>query len=78
MVVDAVEEAAMGSSFFCAHELKNATVASAVIRDKTVVFIGVVKLNEPRECRSSARRASTKNPSVFAFPILPFSRVILP
>ena len=36
----AVELEAIGSSFF-AHELKNATVARAVIRHKTDVFIGI-------------------------------------
>ena len=40
-VVDAVE-AAIGSSFFCAQELRNATVASAVINVKIVVFIGLL------------------------------------
>lgn len=42
-----VDEEAIGSSFFCAHELRNATVASAMTKVKTDVFIGVVKLNEP-------------------------------
>jgi hypothetical protein len=31
-----------------------------VIKDKTDVFIGLVKLNEQRECRSARDRASTK------------------
>jgi hypothetical protein len=35
-----LEAAAVVSSFFCAwQEVKNATVASAVIKDKTDVFI---------------------------------------
>ena len=42
------EEVAIGSSFFDAHELRNATVASAMTKVKTDVFIGVVKLNELR------------------------------
>jgi hypothetical protein len=37
-----------------------------VIKDN--VFIGLVKLNEQRECRSSRRRASTKI-GPFPFPI---------
>ena len=49
-VVVALEEA-IGSSFFWAHELRNATVASAVIKVTRDVFIGLVKLNERRECR---------------------------
>jgi hypothetical protein len=36
-----------------------------VIKDKTVVFIGLVKLNKRRECRSAQRRASTKIISFF-------------
>jgi len=39
-VVVAVLVAVGVSSFFCAQEVKNATVASAVIKDKTDVFIG--------------------------------------
>jgi hypothetical protein len=39
-------EAAIGSSFFCAQEPRNATVASAIIKVKTDVFIDVVNLNE--------------------------------
>jgi hypothetical protein len=39
--VVAVEEAAIGSSFF-AHELRNATVASAVIKVTRDVFISLV------------------------------------
>lgn len=56
-----VVEVAMGSSFFCAHELRNATVASAMTKVKTDVFIGVVKLNEHRECRYRVCRASIKS-----------------
>ena len=56
-----VVEEAMGSSFFCAHELRNAKVASAMTKVKTDVFIGVVKLIEPRECRSRVGRASIKS-----------------
>jgi hypothetical protein len=48
LVVDApcvvVEEVAIGSSFFWAHELRNATVASAVIKVTRDVFISLVKL----------------------------------
>jgi hypothetical protein len=44
-----LEVAAVVSSFFCAwQEVKNATVASAVIKDKTDVFIGLVRLNRSR------------------------------
>ena len=51
---------AAGSSFFWVWQPKKAASVSAVIKDKTVVFIGLVKLNEHRECRSSCRRASIK------------------
>jgi hypothetical protein len=37
-----------------------------MIKDKTDVFIGLVKLNESRGCRSTPRRASIKS-SVFSF-----------
>lgn len=56
--------AAIGCSFFCASSVlqafKNAIAAIAVIKLKTVVFIGVVKLKESRECRSAPCRASLK------------------
>jgi hypothetical protein len=43
-------EVAIGSSFFWAElllqELRNPTIASAVIKVKTDVFIGVIKLKE--------------------------------
>jgi hypothetical protein len=48
------------SSFFWAWQPTNAAIATAVIKVKTDVFIGVIKLNEPRECRSCPRGASTK------------------
>ena len=54
-------EVAMGSSFFCAQDARNATVASAMTKVKTDVFIGVVKLMEHRECRSMVCRASIKS-----------------
>ncbi len=45
VVVDAawavvVDDAAMDSSFCCTHAVRNATIASAVIKDKADVFIG--------------------------------------
>ncbi len=46
MVVGPVLAAVVVSSFFV-QEATNATTASAVIKDKTDVFIGLVKLNEP-------------------------------
>ena len=52
------------SSFFWLWQPRNAANVSAVITDKTDVFI-VVKLNEDRECRSSSRRASLKIVSFF-------------
>ena len=48
------------SSFFCDWQPRKAASVNAVIKDKTGVFIGLVKLNEGRECRSSRERASTK------------------
>jgi len=53
-----LEVAAVVSSFFCAwQEVKNATVARAVINDKTDIFIGFVRLNAP-ECSDPAASAS--------------------
>jgi hypothetical protein len=64
------------SSFFCDwQELKNAAIASAVIKDN--IFIGLVKLNKGRECRSSRPRASTKI-GPFFFLISTFSCLIRP
>ena len=40
------------SSFFCDWQPRKAVSISTVIKDKTDVFIGLVKLNEGRECRS--------------------------
>ncbi len=62
---------AAGSSFFWVWQPKKAASVSAVIKDKTVVFIGLVKLNEHRECRSSCRRASIKI-AAFFLPIFTF------
>jgi hypothetical protein len=50
----------VASSFFCDWQPRKAASVNAVIKDKTGVFIGLVKLNEGRECRSSRERASTK------------------
>ena len=61
-------DVAVVSSFFWVWQPRNAVNISAVIKDKTDVFIGLVKLNEDRECRSPPRRASTKS-SVFFFQI---------
>ena len=60
--VDVVIEA---SSFFCVWQPRKAVNVSAVIKDKTDVFIVLVKLNEGRECRSAPRRASIKILSFF-------------
>jgi len=51
---------AVASSFFCDWQPRKAVIVSTVIKDKTGVFIGLVKLNEGRECRSPRERASTK------------------
>lgn len=50
----------VASSFFCDWQPRKAVSISTVIKDKTGVFIGLVKLNEGRECRSLRERASTK------------------
>jgi hypothetical protein len=50
----------VASSFFCDWQPRKAASVSAVIKDKTGVFIGLVKLNKGRECRSPPYRASTK------------------
>jgi hypothetical protein len=57
VVVAVLEVAAVVSSFFCAwQEVKNATVARAVIKDKTDVFIGLVRLNRSRVFSSRRER----------------------
>jgi hypothetical protein len=61
-------DVAVVSSFFWVWQPRNAVNISAVIKDKTDVFIGLVQLNELRGCRSDWRRASTKS-SVFSFQI---------
>ena len=61
-------DVAVVSSFFWVWQPRNAVNISAVIKDKTDVFIGLVQLNERRGCRSVWRRASTKS-SVFSFQI---------
>ena len=48
------------SSFFCDWQPRKAASVSAVIKDKTGVFIELVKLNENRECRDASPRASIK------------------
>lgn len=48
----------VASSFFCDWQPRKAVSISTVIKDKTDVFIGLVKLNEGRECRSRRPRAS--------------------
>ena len=48
------------SSFFWDWQPRKAAIVSAVIKDKTGVFIGLVKLNENRECRDASPRASIK------------------
>jgi hypothetical protein len=53
------------SSFFCDWQPRKAASVSAVIKDKTGVFIGLVKLNYGRECRSQPYRASTKMTGFF-------------
>jgi hypothetical protein len=58
-VVAVVEVALVASSFF-AHEPRNAAIVSAVIKAKNDVFIGLVKLNEGRECRVAWARARLK------------------
>jgi hypothetical protein len=58
-------DVAVVSSFFWVWQPKKAASVSAVIKDKTDVFIGLVKLNEDQECRSSPARASIKNLSFF-------------
>ena len=50
----------VASSFFCDWQPRKAVSINTVIKDKTGVFIGLVKLNEDRECRSLPERASTK------------------
>jgi len=51
---------AVASSFFCDWQPRKAASVSTVIKDKTGVFIGLVKLNENRECRDAPPRASIK------------------
>jgi len=58
-VVAVVEVAVVASSFF-AHEPRNAAIVSAVIKAKRDVFIGLVKLNEGRECPVAWARARLK------------------
>jgi len=58
-VVAVVEVAVVASSFF-AHEPRNAAIVSAVIKANRDVFIGLVKLNEGRECPEPPSRASIK------------------
>ena len=60
VVVAPVDVVAAASSFFWDWQPKNAAIASAVINVKTGVFIGLVKLNEGRECRPARDRASIK------------------
>jgi len=48
------------SSFFWDWQPRKAASVSAVIKDKTGVFIELVKLNEDRECRDASPRASIK------------------
>jgi len=48
------------SSFFCDWQPRKAATVSMVIKDKTGVFIELVKLNEDRECRDASPRASIK------------------
>ena len=48
------------SSFFWDWQPRKAASVSAVIKDKTGVFIELVKLNEDRECREASPRASIK------------------
>ena len=48
------------SSFFWDWQPRKAAIVSAVIKDKTGVFIELVKLNEDRECRDASPRASIK------------------
>jgi hypothetical protein len=48
------------SSFFWDWQPRKAAIVSTVIKDKTGVFIGLVKLNEDRECRGASPRASIK------------------
>ena len=53
-------DVAVVSSFFWVWQPRNAANISAVIKDKTDVFIGLVKLTKGRECRSGIQRASSK------------------
>ena len=62
VVVALVDVVAVASSFFWDWQPRNTAIVSTVIKDKTDVFIGLVKLNKFRECRSAPRRASTKLP----------------
>ena len=48
------------SSFFWDWQPRKAATVSMVIKDKTGVFIELVKLNEDRECRDARDRASIK------------------
>jgi hypothetical protein len=48
VVVAPVDVVAVASSFFWLWQPRKAASVSAVIKDKTDVFIGLVKLNEPR------------------------------
>jgi len=48
------------SSFFWDWQPRKAATVSMVIKDKTGVFIELVKLNEDRECRDASPRASIK------------------
>ena len=70
-------EDVVASSFFCDWQPRKAASVSTVIKDKTGVFIGLVKLHQGRECRSAHDRASTKI-AVFFFQIGRFSPVISP
>ena len=65
LVVAPVDVVLAASSFFWVWQPKSAVTASAVIKDKTDVFIGLVKLNESRECRYTRFRASIKIVSFF-------------
>jgi hypothetical protein len=65
------------SSFFWDWQPRKAAIVSTVIKDKTGVFIELVKLNEGRECRDARDRASTKI-APFSFLISGFSALIRP
>ena len=73
--------AAIGSSFFWAlsllQELRNASIATAVINVKTVVFIGLVKLND-RENVDPAGAEQARKFVLLAFLICKSSVVIQP